>query len=320
MSFARLPALLLAALFAPTLAQPSFCPKGANHASPYPGPQNASVAAEWLANLTALRAELKTQWSYNSTIYDTMLFWTERLYIAPQSHTYDRMLYDADAAEWTVDRFLDDLTARYGPIDGVLLWATYPNMGVDERNQFEITFEDVPGGVAALRDIVIPAFHARGVRVGIPYNPWDVGTDVEAASDAVTIAQYAKEVGFDFVNGDTMSCVDSSYFSASVSAGAPLAFQPEGNSAFYGLGWTKSGWGEGWPLCEGGCIPPVDIQKWVEPRHTSAICNRWAGPNTALNGKWGPDHSQDIIQAFFNGDGFVTWENVWGFVRGAGGG
>lgn len=124
------------------------------------------------------------------------------------------------------------------------------------------------------------------------------------------------QIGFDFVNGDTLTCIDSSYYAASVAAGNALSFQPEGNSAVYALGWTKSGWGEGWPLCGGGCIPPVDLTKWIEPRHTSAICDRWAGPNTGLkSAPWGTDRSQDLIQALFNGDGFVSWENVWGFCE-----
>ncbi len=44
-------------------------------------------------------------------------------------------------AAWTVDTFLLDLESRYGNVDGVLLWCTYPNLGIDERNQFEVTFE-----------------------------------------------------------------------------------------------------------------------------------------------------------------------------------
>ena len=47
--------------------------------------------------------------------------------------------------------------------------CSYPNLGVDERSQFDLV-GDVPGGLDALRD-VISQFNARGVRVGIPYNP-----------------------------------------------------------------------------------------------------------------------------------------------------
>ncbi len=118
------------------------------------------------------------------------------MFIAPQSHIYDRFLFDNEAGVWTVDRFLDDFTTRYGGVDGVLLWATYPNMGVDERyalyhplprdhlysthtlhhrSQFDL-MADLPGGLAGLA-AAVAQFHARGVHAGLPYNPWDTGTN-----------------------------------------------------------------------------------------------------------------------------------------------
>lgn len=47
------------------------------------------------------------------------------------------------------------------------------------------------------------------------------------------------------------------------------------------------------------------MYKWLEPRHITQICNRWA-----------TNHTTDLQQAFFNGIGFVSWENVWGIWNG----
>jgi hypothetical protein len=51
---------------------------------------------------------------------------------------------------------------------------TYTNIGVDDRSQFDL-FEAMPGGVAGVRQFV-DQLHAAGVKVLIPYNPWDAGT------------------------------------------------------------------------------------------------------------------------------------------------
>ena len=95
---------------------------------------------------------------------------------AAQTMLHDRYLFDESKERgggegWTVDTYLDDLEQRYGGVDSVLLWHSYPNIGVDDRNQFDM-LDSLPGGRDGVRRLVA-AFHARGVRVLLPYNPWD---------------------------------------------------------------------------------------------------------------------------------------------------
>ena len=204
-----------------------------------------------------------------------------------------------------MDRFLDDLEARYGGIDAVLLWATYPNMGVDERSQFDL-LDDLPGGLAALK-AAADRFHARGVRVGLPYNPWDTGTARRAQDDPTVLASIAAAVGADFANGDTMGSMPAPFFADAAAAGAPLALQPEGGGSLETLAWSKWGWG----YWGGAPIPSVDALKWVEHRHATQICNRWGTMHTPA-----PSHTLDLQHALFNGDGFVAWESIWGTWNG----
>ena len=100
-------------------------------AYPYiPGPPSQAAQPAWLAQLYANRTAQRASVNYSGAVYDNYLLWSPSLHIVPQSHLYDRFLYDpikgaADPASgWTVDRFLDDLDARYGGVDGVLLWNT----------------------------------------------------------------------------------------------------------------------------------------------------------------------------------------------------
>jgi hypothetical protein len=103
----------------------------ATTAFPYiPGPPSQAAQPAWLAQLFANRTAQRAAVNYTSAVYDNFLLWSPSLHIVPQSHLYDRFLYDPEkgavdpAKGWTVERFLDDLDARYGGIDGVLLWNT----------------------------------------------------------------------------------------------------------------------------------------------------------------------------------------------------
>ena len=74
-----------------------------------------------------------------------------------------RALIEGLCSAWTVDRWLQDVDLRYGGVDSVLLWHSYPNIGVDDRNQFQM-LESLPDFPQLVRD-----FHRRGVKVLVPY-------------------------------------------------------------------------------------------------------------------------------------------------------
>ena len=79
-----------------------------------------------------------------------------------------------------------------------MLWHAYPVIGIDERNQFDF-YRDVP----ELRALV-DRLQARGVRVFVDYNPWDVGTRREPVSDDEAIAALVADLEIDGVFLDTM--------------------------------------------------------------------------------------------------------------------
>lgn len=123
--------------------------------------------AAWLADIQHWRAEVRLRMGYEASEYDRPpLKWTQTSFIQPQMMMHDRFFYDRTSHQYTVDRYLDDVKARYGGIDSVLLWHTYPNLGIDNRNQYDL-FRDLPGGLEGVRSMV-DRFHARGVRVLFP--------------------------------------------------------------------------------------------------------------------------------------------------------
>jgi iron(II)-dependent oxidoreductase len=130
---------------------------------------------QWLADVTHWRAERRIRIGYDDARYHLpALQWAQSAFIQPQMMVQDRYFYDPATHRYTVDRYLDDLVKRYGGIDAVLIWPTYPNMGIDDRNQHDM-IRSMPGGVAGVRQMV-EDFHKHGVHVLFPMMMWDQGT------------------------------------------------------------------------------------------------------------------------------------------------
>jgi gamma-glutamyl hercynylcysteine S-oxide synthase len=176
-------------------------------------------------------------------------------------HPYDRFFFDGK--NYTVQRWLDDVNARYGGVDSILMWPTCArsaaaiaslvslcvkrspltedfarvrtadtNIGADARSQFDL-FSAMPGGLAGVR-AAVDELHAAGVKVLLPYNPWDRGSRrVTNASgsivgDPMLLDGLIKAVDADGFNGDTMGSVPESFWTTSEALDHPVAIEPEG--------------------------------------------------------------------------------------------
>jgi gamma-glutamyl hercynylcysteine S-oxide synthase len=254
----------------------------------------------WLADLRHWRSERLIRIGYKDFRYALpALAWTQSSFIQPQMMVQDRYFYDPVARHYTVDRYLDDLEKRYGGIDAVLIWPTYPNMGIDNRNQHDMV-RSMPGGVDGVRQMIAD-FHKRGVRVLFPMMMWDQGTRDPGKSWPDAIASLMAEIGADGINGDTQDGVPAAYAEAAESIGHPLAFQPEGGPHDEAVAVDVMTWGQyKFPF-----PPRVDRYKWLETRHMVNISDRW-----------NRDKTDDLQFAFFNGIGWESWENIWGIWNG----
>ena len=258
--------------------------------------------AEWLKDITHWRNERRIRIGYNGKRYEEpALQWTQSSFMQPQMMAHDRYFYDPVAGKYTVDRYLDDLEKRYGGIDAVLIWPTYPNMGIDDRNQHDM-IRSMPGGVNGVKQMVAD-FHHRHVRVLFPMMMWDQGTRDPGMPWPKAIANLMKEVGADGINGDTQDGVPLAFPEAAEEAGHPLAFEPEGSPADEALAWNVMTWGQ--YTGQFTLVPGVDRFRWLETRHMVNISDRWNRSKT-----------DDLQYAFFNGEGWESWENIWGIWNG----
>jgi hypothetical protein len=304
------------------------------------GPDASQPVGEWLKSMYDWRTFVRDPKWYNGKAYeDPQLKWTRTSYIQPQMHPYDRFFFDPTIGkdgDYTVQKYLDDVSTRYGGIDSLLMWPTYTNIGADDRSQFDL-FEAMPGGIKRVRQIV-EELHAAGVKVLIPYNPWDEGTlrcrpggatcggnanltaetsknssycDGPATSqhpgfcDARIMDSLIQEMDADGFNGDTMGIVPKEFYSVSVGLNHSVAIEPEGGGNLVVLNEDGEGPGNwdtmGWGYWKYPYVPSVDTWKWFDSRRLTHVCERWA-----------KNHTNALQYALFNGDGFESWENVWG--------
>ena len=266
-----------------------------------PGPPSQAETAQWRADVEHWRKEQRIRIGYDRANYLRPEFaWARRNFVQPQVMVEDRYLYDPVAGKYTVGRYLDDLDKRYGGIDSVLLWPVYPNNGIDNRNQYDLT-RGLPGGVEGLKRMVAD-FHARNVKVFFPVMPWDQGTRDEGMPNWEATARLMAELGADGANGDTFGGFPRSFLTSADALKYPLVLEPEnpfGNDEL--LAWNLQSWGY-WKY---PFVPSISRNKWLEPFHMVNVCRRWAR-----------DKTDDLQYAFFNGVGYESWENVWGIWNG----
>jgi formylglycine-generating enzyme required for sulfatase activity len=256
----------------------------------------------WLDDITHWRNEVRVRAGYSGHEYERPEFkWAQSSFIQPQMMVEDRYFYDPQTGQYAVDKYLDDLEKRYGGIDSVLIWSVYPNIGIDDRNQYDMV-RAMPGGVEGVRKMVAD-FHRRGVRVFFPVMPWDQGTHDPGLPNWEATAKLLADVGADGINGDTFWGLPRAFQTAADDLGHSLVLEPEHTllSPFEGLTWNTMTWGY-WQY---PAAPMVSALKWLEPRHMVNVCDRWKR-----------DKTDNLQYAFFNGVGYESWENVFGIWNG----
>jgi len=232
-------------------------------------PCDEATHEAWLADVRRWRDERRIRVGLSDARYrDPRVAWAHGAFMQAQAMVEDRYLYDPATGRYTVDRYLDDLVARFGGIDAVLIWPTYPNIGVDDRNQIDM-LRSMPGGIEGVKAMVAD-FHRRGVKVLFPFMMWDQGTRDPGEPWPQALAAEMAAIGADGMNGDTQTGVPLSFSEAADAIGDPLVFQPEGTPHDEALSWNLASWGQ----YAFGAVPKVDRFRWLEPLHMVNISDR----------------------------------------------
>lgn len=240
---------------------------------------------DWNFRLKKYRQCLITQHRVSLDIYNSSEFLFRQYFL---------FMYDQEFQEkgsYKTLSFLSKLEQRYGHIDSVLLWHAYPQLGFDERKQFDF-YRQMPGGLRKLKAEVIDPLHKKGIKVFINYNPWDVGTYQE-------LAQIVSQMNVDGVMLDTMNNVPTDLVIEINKVKKGVILMPEVTPSLYDHGLSQASWAQ-WYIVDKK-IPSILFQKWLFPSHQMFSIGRW---NTS--------RKDDIVYSFFNATGVLIWDNVFG--------
>jgi hypothetical protein len=255
----------------------------------FAAPDHPAEWPAWRAALARWRAEARLRVCHDGAAYERPeLDWTQRCFACALVWLWDDLLYDHDARQFTPDRLLDEGECEFGGFDALVLWHAYPVIGIDERNQFDF-YRGVPG-----IDELVSSIRARGVRVFVDYNPWDVGTRREPASDAETIAQIVRRLGADGVFLDTMKEATPDF----VAALPDVALEGESTLPIERIRDHHLSWAQWFA---DSSVPGVIRARCFEQRHMLHHTRRW-----------NRDHAEELRSAWLNGVGVLVWENVFG--------
>ena len=154
---------------------------------------------------------------------------------------------------------------------------------------------------------MVDDFHRRDVQVFFPVLAWDTGTRDEGSPPSTAVSALLKEIGADGINFDTLEARPADFRAASDAIGHPLALEPQFAIRDESLAWSNISWND-WVTWEDVAYPfapMVSQAKWLEPRHTINVTDRFTR-----------DKTDSLQHAFFNGEGYATLENLWGFWYG----
>lgn len=137
---------------------------------------------------------------FNDELYKrTDLQWIKKAYVMHLMMAWDKDYFDYKTGRFNWQKFQQRGKEWYGGDDVICVWPTWPSLGLDQRNQFDL-YRDLPGGLPALR-AQADSLRLNGTKFFIAYNPWDESTRSEGHLQGLT--SLIKETSADGVVLDT---------------------------------------------------------------------------------------------------------------------
>jgi gamma-glutamyl hercynylcysteine S-oxide synthase len=130
-----------------------------------------------------MRIMFRDRYIHDLENFDNSLFerpdlqWIKSSYLIVLQYPWDIEYYDRFTGKYTYQETLRKYNERFGYIDVFGIWPTWPRLGLDQKNQWDM-YRDLPGGVEQLRSFARLS-RQYNTRFFLAYNPWDNSTRAE---------------------------------------------------------------------------------------------------------------------------------------------
>lgn len=112
---------------------------------------------------------------FNDSLYQRKdLDWIRKSYVMHALMAWDGQFYDDKDNRYHLLDFLRYGKKLFGGDEVVCIWPTWPSLGIDQRNQFDL-FRDLPGGLPRIKELA-DSMHTMDSYMFLCYNPWDEST------------------------------------------------------------------------------------------------------------------------------------------------
>jgi len=134
-------------------------------------------SGEWQ---NGLKLMFRDKYLYDLETFDNSLYerpdlqWIKSSYIIVLQMAWDRDFYDRLTGKYKYADELTEWNRLFGHVDVFGIWPTWPRLGLDQRNQWDM-YRDLPGGTMQLRAFARMS-RLYNTKFFIAYNPWDNST------------------------------------------------------------------------------------------------------------------------------------------------
>ena len=162
---------------------------------------------------------------FNNTLFERDdLKWVRHSYLCQLMMGWDHDVYDSEEDEYTFPEFVEFNNRVLGGAEIYGLWPTWPALGMDQRNQWDM-YRSMPGGIDGIRGMA-EITHNSNSHFYIAFKPWD--TDTRSENPYEALAEIINETDADGVVLDCSGASSEQLRQAADNGGNGVVMYSEG--------------------------------------------------------------------------------------------